>query len=139
MKVLVLNCGSSSIKYKLFDMDHKEVIAQGVKNSLIPNISPWSVTAIPFIPSAIALSTKRGIDAWPSRMEYWVWTCKWTKSCIIVTLLKNCLKILRFHKTCKKIKKKLSTFAFFILNEVEIGISNNFYLQGFQNKFIFAR
>lgn len=29
MKVLVLNCGSSSIKYKLFDMDQKEVIAQG--------------------------------------------------------------------------------------------------------------
>ena len=29
MKVLVLNCGSSSIKYKLFDMEHKQVIAQG--------------------------------------------------------------------------------------------------------------
>ena len=29
MKVLVLNCGSSSIKYKLFDMKNKEVIAQG--------------------------------------------------------------------------------------------------------------
>lgn len=29
MKILVLNCGSSSIKYKLFDMGHKEVIAQG--------------------------------------------------------------------------------------------------------------
>lgn len=29
MKILVLNCGSSSIKYKLFDMDHSEVIAQG--------------------------------------------------------------------------------------------------------------
>ena len=29
MKVLVLNCGSSSIKYKLFDMDHNAVIAQG--------------------------------------------------------------------------------------------------------------
>ena len=29
MKVLVLNCGSSSIKYKLFDMTTKEVIAQG--------------------------------------------------------------------------------------------------------------
>ena len=29
MKVLVLNCGSSSIKYKLFDMDNNEVIAQG--------------------------------------------------------------------------------------------------------------
>lgn len=29
MKVLVLNCGSSSIKYKLFDMEQKQVIAQG--------------------------------------------------------------------------------------------------------------
>ena len=29
MKILVLNCGSSSIKYKLFDMDQKSVIAQG--------------------------------------------------------------------------------------------------------------
>ncbi len=29
MKILVLNCGSSSIKYKLFDMEHKQVIAQG--------------------------------------------------------------------------------------------------------------
>lgn len=27
MKILVLNCGSSSIKYKLFDMTTKEVIA----------------------------------------------------------------------------------------------------------------
>ncbi len=29
MKILVLNCGSSSIKYKLFDMDSQAVIAQG--------------------------------------------------------------------------------------------------------------
>jgi acetate kinase len=29
MNILVLNCGSSSIKYKLFDMTRKEVIAQG--------------------------------------------------------------------------------------------------------------
>lgn len=29
MKILVLNCGSSSIKYKLFDMESKTVIAQG--------------------------------------------------------------------------------------------------------------
>ena len=26
MKILVLNCGSSSIKYKLFDMTTKEVV-----------------------------------------------------------------------------------------------------------------
>lgn len=41
MKILVLNCGSSSIKYKLFDMTSKEVIAQGgiekigLKNSFL--------------------------------------------------------------------------------------------------------
>ena len=29
MKILVLNCGSSSIKYKLFDMTSGEVIASG--------------------------------------------------------------------------------------------------------------
>ncbi len=29
MKILVLNCGSSSIKYKLFDMENKTVMAQG--------------------------------------------------------------------------------------------------------------
>ena len=29
MKILVLNCGSSSIKYKLYEMDGKEVLAQG--------------------------------------------------------------------------------------------------------------
>lgn len=30
MKILVLNCGSSSIKYKLFNMESNEVVAQGV-------------------------------------------------------------------------------------------------------------
>lgn len=29
MRILVLNCGSSSVKYKLFDMDKHEVMAQG--------------------------------------------------------------------------------------------------------------
>ena len=29
MEILVLNCGSSSIKYKLFEMESKEVVAQG--------------------------------------------------------------------------------------------------------------
>lgn len=29
MKILVLNCGSSSIKYKLFEMESRQVIAQG--------------------------------------------------------------------------------------------------------------
>ena len=29
MKILVLNCGSSSIKYKLFDMTTKAILAQG--------------------------------------------------------------------------------------------------------------
>ena len=29
MKILVLNCGSSSVKFKLFDMDKKIVLTQG--------------------------------------------------------------------------------------------------------------
>ena len=29
MKILVLNCGSSSIKYKLFDMTTNDVVVQG--------------------------------------------------------------------------------------------------------------
>jgi len=43
MKVLVLNCGSSSIKYQLFDMKSKEVLAKGIvekigiKGSFIKN------------------------------------------------------------------------------------------------------
>ena len=30
MKILVLNCGSSSIKYKLYDMADESVLAQGI-------------------------------------------------------------------------------------------------------------
>ncbi|MDD7593784.1 MAG: acetate kinase [Peptoniphilaceae bacterium] len=30
MKILVLNCGSSSLKYQLFDMDHEDVLAKGL-------------------------------------------------------------------------------------------------------------
>ena len=29
MKILVLNCGSSSLKYQLIDMDTKSVLAKG--------------------------------------------------------------------------------------------------------------
>jgi acetate kinase len=30
MKILVLNCGSSSIKFQLFDMEHRDILAKGV-------------------------------------------------------------------------------------------------------------
>ncbi len=33
MKVLVLNCGSSSLKFQLFDMDQEDVVAKGVRFS----------------------------------------------------------------------------------------------------------
>ena len=29
MKILVINCGSSSLKYQLFDMENESVIAKG--------------------------------------------------------------------------------------------------------------
>jgi acetate kinase len=30
MKILVLNCGSSSIKFQLFEMDNESVLAKGL-------------------------------------------------------------------------------------------------------------
>ena len=30
MNVLVINCGSSSVKYQLLDMDNENVLAQGI-------------------------------------------------------------------------------------------------------------
>ena len=29
LKILVINCGSSSLKYQLFDMDNESVLAKG--------------------------------------------------------------------------------------------------------------
>ena len=49
MKVLVLNCGSSSIKYKLFDMTSKEVIAQGgieKKDAVIHDNTPLDMASL---------------------------------------------------------------------------------------------
>ena len=34
MKVLVLNCGSSSIKYQLFDMADEKVLASGLAEKI---------------------------------------------------------------------------------------------------------
>ena len=34
MKIIVLNCGSSSIKYQLFDMDKEEVFAKGIVDKI---------------------------------------------------------------------------------------------------------
>lgn len=34
MKIIVLNCGSSSIKYQLFDMDHQTAIAKGIADKI---------------------------------------------------------------------------------------------------------
>ena len=38
MKVLVINCGSSSLKYQLIDMDNDNVLANGVAEE-----SEWKV------------------------------------------------------------------------------------------------
>jgi len=34
MKIIVLNCGSSSIKYQLFDMDNEKVFAKGIVDKI---------------------------------------------------------------------------------------------------------
>ena len=37
MKVLVINCGSSSLKYQLFDMDTESVLAKGLVKRIHPH------------------------------------------------------------------------------------------------------
>ena len=44
MKILVLNCGSSSIKYKLFEMESRQVLAQGAGELFV--IEPGSLTIV---------------------------------------------------------------------------------------------
>lgn len=40
MKILVLNCGSSSVKYKLIDSESSQVLAEGgVEKSVCPILS----------------------------------------------------------------------------------------------------
>ncbi|HQQ11993.1 MAG TPA: acetate kinase, partial [Bacteroidales bacterium] len=34
MKIIVLNCGSSSIKYQLFEMPSKQVLAKGLVDKI---------------------------------------------------------------------------------------------------------
>ncbi|MDD5091626.1 MAG: acetate kinase [Candidatus Wallbacteria bacterium] len=54
MKVLVLNCGSSSVKYQLLEMETEEVIAKGLiervgKNDAIVNHSPKGYDKIKYV------------------------------------------------------------------------------------------
>jgi acetate kinase len=44
MKILVLNCGSSSIKYKLLDMNTDDVLAQGIVDKIGQNGSALKLT-----------------------------------------------------------------------------------------------
>ena len=39
MKILVINCGSSSLKYQLFDMDGEKVLAKGICESIATDMS----------------------------------------------------------------------------------------------------
>ena len=39
MKILVINAGSSSLKYQLIDMDNESIIAKGLVDSLSMSIS----------------------------------------------------------------------------------------------------
>ncbi|MGN1236447.1 MAG: acetate kinase, partial [Bacteroidaceae bacterium] len=57
MKILVLNCGSSSIKYKLYNMDDKSVIAAGgiekvgLEDSFLKTKSPMAEVVTTPVPT----------------------------------------------------------------------------------------
>src|SRR5271169_5558176 len=51
-----------------------------VWSSYAPNMFPWSVTATASIPVAFTCLIRSLSRFAPSRREYWVWRCRWTKS-----------------------------------------------------------
>ena len=71
MKILVINCGSSSLKYQLIDMDNEEVLAKGLcerigidgsrlthkvpgkEDYVVENPMPTHVTAIEMVMAAL--------------------------------------------------------------------------------------
>lgn len=61
MKILVLNCGSSSIKYKLYNMDDKSVIAAGgiekvgLNDSFLKSSSRWLRPSPPPYPPTMSV------------------------------------------------------------------------------------
>ena len=58
MKILVINCGSSSLKYQLIDMDHETVIAKGLCERIgIAGSKPVSYTHLDVY--------KRQVYHWP--------------------------------------------------------------------------
>lgn len=74
MKVLVLNCGSSSLKYQLFDMTNEEVLAKGlvdrigiegstIKHTKTGQAAVSSTVEIPNHKVAIRLVTEHLLDA----------------------------------------------------------------------------
>lgn len=38
MKILVINCGSSSLKYQLIDMDNESVVAKGLARESVSKV-----------------------------------------------------------------------------------------------------
>lgn len=48
MKILVLNCGSSSIKYQLIDMETKELMAEGIAEKIGEDIALFTYKSIKF-------------------------------------------------------------------------------------------
>src|SRR5215216_2683150 len=48
------------------------------KSWIAPAIDPWSVRPTADISSSAARATRSGIRHAPSRIEYSLWTCRWT-------------------------------------------------------------
>ena len=80
MKVLVINCGSSSLKYQLFDMDTESVLAKGLVERIgidgsqikhtktgmeaVVKVTPSRITRWASSLSLMPLWT-RGMGCWP--------------------------------------------------------------------------
>ena len=78
--ILVANASiQAKIPWTEFPLDEAQKEMQvnffaTLRNSFTPYILPWSVIARAGIPSSLARSKRPPIEAWPSRIEYCVWT-----------------------------------------------------------------
>ena len=58
MKILVLNCGSSSVKYQLIEMEDEEVICKGI----VERIGGEGIRALALGPRDVRFVTHRDVD-----------------------------------------------------------------------------
>ncbi len=62
MKILVINCGSSSLKYQLFDMESNRVLAKGICSSIGETMGEFKYVAVTYDDNGKELEAKEVVN-----------------------------------------------------------------------------